>query len=77
MVHSETTTVQRAARIGELVVPEHALALVLIVDARAPRRVAPRERQVAAVLQARGIATLRSEAIEERFVGSNATLNEG
>ena len=74
MVHSETTTVQRAGSIGELVVPEHALALVLIVDARAPRRVAPRERQVAAVLQARGIATLRSEAIEASAAAGSARL---
>lgn len=64
MVQSETMTVQRAGRSGELVLPEQALALVLIVDARAPRRVAPRERQLAAILQRRRLATLRSDAVE-------------
>jgi putative phosphoribosyl transferase len=64
MVQSETMTIARAGRIGELVIPERALALVLVVDARAPRRVAPRERQLAAVLQAHRLATLRSDAIE-------------
>ncbi len=64
VVQSDTLSVTRAGRIGELVLPENALALVLIVDARAPRRVAARERQLAAVLQARGLATLRSDALE-------------
>lgn len=64
MVQSETISVSRAGRIGELVMPEHAQALVLLVDARAPRRVAQRERHVAAVLQASCLATLRSDALE-------------
>ncbi len=72
MVQSESMTVQRAGRTGELVVPEQALALVLIVDARAPRRVAPRERQLAAVLQGRRLATLRSDALN-----SPASANGG
>ncbi len=63
-MQSDTLSVTRAGRIGELVLPENALALVLIVDARAPRRVGTRERQLAAVLQARGLATLRSDALE-------------
>jgi putative phosphoribosyl transferase len=63
VVQSEATVVQRAGRSGELVLPERALALVLIVDARAPRRVGARERQLAAVLQQRRLATLRSDAL--------------
>ncbi len=63
-MQSESTTVQRAGRSGELVLPEQALALVLIVDARAPRRVAPREKLLAAVLQRRRLATLRSDALD-------------
>ena len=64
MVQSDTTTVSRAGRSGELVVPERSQGLILVVDARAPRRVGPRERQLAAVLQARHLATLRSDAAQ-------------
>ena len=64
MVQTETMTVSRAGRTGELVVPERAQALILVIDARAPRRVGPRERQLVAVLQAHRLATLRAEAVD-------------
>lgn len=77
MVENETMTVSRAGRIGELVLPEPALALVLLVDARAPRRVAPRERQVAAVLQTHRIATLRSDALGGTPGATRAAVGPG
>jgi len=59
---SDALAVVRAGRIGELVVPDAASGLVLVVDARAPRRVAARERQVVEVLQDHHLGTFRSLA---------------